>query len=58
MKSGEIMSGYCSSNAEEFKNIDPILKPELLVTPRFYKFTLKLLNINDVGTSHEKLVGS
>jgi len=46
MRTGEILQGYCASTMNLSKSLDPKMKAELVLTPKFYRYTLELLNIN------------
>ena len=58
MKPGEILQGHCASEADQFKSIDPKLKPELIFTPKFYKYTLELISINSKDAFKANAVGT
>jgi hypothetical protein len=57
MRTGEILQGYCAAAMNHSKSIDPESKAELVLTPKFYKYTVELLSINPkVGS--DNFVGS
>lgn len=55
MRAGEIFQGYCASSIELLQQIDPELKAEMVLIPKFYKYTLELVSINQEENASYRL---